>query len=351
MKKNKISFIVVGILVLAAIALLTTYRFSTLEQRESDFAVKDTSSITRIFMADKQMNTVELQRTGSDWKLNGKFPTSSNMIKMLLGTLQSLQVKSPVSLASRDNVIRRMAAIGIKVEIYQEVYRINLFDKIKLFKQEKLTKVYYVGDATQNNLGTYMLMEDASQPYVVFIPGFRGFLYTRFSTKPDDWKSHTVFNNRLIDIEQVKVHFIEEPEESFAVKVIDGKGNYEITRLIDGNKLERYDTLKVLNFLTSFRDLRYESRLNNILSPIIIDSIVNTPGMIELTLYNRMKDSTYVKFFRKNQIPDYVRNEPGVLVSMDVDRAYALINGGEDFVLVQYYVFDKVLYPLSYYSN
>jgi hypothetical protein len=351
MKKNKIGLIVVFLLVMVAVIILVTYRNGTLDKRESDFSVQDTATVTRIFMADKQLKKVDLQKTKKGWLLNRKFPVSSEMMKMLLGTIQSLKVKAPVSLASRDNVITRMAAIGIKVEIYQDDYRINLFDKIKLFKHEKLSKVYYVGDATQNNLGTYMLMEDASQPYIVFIPGFRGFLYTRFSTNADDWKSHVVFDDRLIDIEQVKVNFIEQPKESFVVNVVDSKGNYDITRLYDGQKVENYDTLKMLNFLTSFRDLRYESRLNNILPPMKLDSIVHTPGLAEITLINRKNDTTYVKFFTKNEIPAYVHNQPGVLVSMDLDRAYALINGGEDFVLVQYYTFDKVLYPLSYYEK
>lgn len=351
MKKNKIALILVLLLAMVAIAVLVTYRYSTLDQRESDFAVQDTTTITRIFMADKQLNKVELLKTDNGWLLNGKFPVSSEMMQMLLGTIQSLKVKAPVSLASRNNVITRMAAIGIKVEIYQDDYRINLFDKIKLFRHEKLAKVYYVGDATQNNLGTYMLMQDASQPYIVFIPGFRGFLYTRFSTQADDWKSHVMFDDRLIDIEKVELKFIEQPEESFVVKVVDSKGNYNITRLVDGSKVESYDTLKMLNFLTSFRDLRYEGRLNNILPPMKIDSIIHTPGLVELTLINKIKDTTYVKFFKKNEVPAYVRNQPGVLVTMDLDRAYALINGGDDFVLVQYYTFDKVLYPLSYYEK
>ncbi|HEY9115366.1 MAG TPA: hypothetical protein VIN10_11760, partial [Bacteroidales bacterium] len=213
MKKNKIYLIVVILLVAVALTILVTYRYSTLDQRESDFGVRDTATVTRIFMADKQLNKVELLKTSRGWLLNGKYPASSEMMEMLLGTLKSLKVKAPVSLASRDNVITRMAAIGIKVEVYQDDYRINLFDKIKLFKHEKLTKVFYVGDATQNNLGTYMLMEDASQPFIVFIPGFRGFLYTRFSTQADDWKSHVVFNEKLIDIEKVELNFIEEPEE------------------------------------------------------------------------------------------------------------------------------------------
>jgi hypothetical protein len=36
-------------------------------------------------------------------------------------------------------------------------------------------------------------------------------------------------------------------------------------------------------------------------------------------------------------------------IPTDFDRIYALVNDGEDFVLIQYYVFDKVLYPLSHY--
>ncbi len=351
MKKNRIIWIVVVVLVVVAIAVVTGNHYSTLKKQDSDFSVRDTASITKIFIADKQLNEVTLQRTKNGWILNGKFKANQRLIDMLLETLKKMRVKAPVSLASYNNIVERMAATAKKVEVYQEVYRINLFNKIKLFKHEKRTKVFYVGDATPNNLGTYMLIEGAKTPYIVFIPSFRGFLYSRFSPEPDDWKSHTVFNKKLADISSVELLFHRDPENSFRVDVVDALGNYKLIRLIDNQEITRYDTLKLLNFLTSFRDLRYETRMNNILDPVTMDSIVHSPPLYEMTLVDRNNDTTYVRMFEKKKTEDKIPDLQIALVPVDHDRFYALINGGQDFVLMQYFVFDKVIKPLSYFEN
>jgi len=109
--------------------------------------------------------------------------------------------------------------------------------------------------------------------------------------------------------------------------------------------------LRLLNFLTSFGDLRYETRMNNLMSPMKLDSIINSAPLYELTLIDNDGDTTYTIMFRKHSIPEEIANAYDRLVPIDHDRFYALINDGDDFVLMQYYVFDRVLYPLLYYMK
>jgi len=351
MKKNRIVILLISLLVAIIVISLVSNRYSTLKEKETDFAVRDTASVTRIFIADKKENSVLLERNSSGWELNNQFVANTKVVDFLLSTMKRLRVKSPVPLSVRNGVISRLASNGIKVEVYQEVYRINLFNKYKFFKHEKLTKVFYVGDATQDNMGTYMLIEGADNPYIAFIPGFRGFLFSRFSPKPDDWKSHVVFNTKLADIKSVSLQFFEDPQNSFKVDVVDANGNYKVTALQSGEVLESYDTLKLLNYLTSFRDLRYETRMNSLVTPMKLDSIVNSPPIYELTLVDRLDDTTRVPMFKKHSMPESIANAYEMLVPIDHDRFYALINDGNDFVLMQYYVFDRVLYPLSHYRD
>jgi len=116
-------------------------------------------------------------------------------------------------------------------------------------------------------------------------------------------------------------------------------------------KVDSYDTLRLLNFLTSFRDLRYESRLNDLMSPVKIDSILNSPTLYEIVLVDQEDDTTHLKIFEKKEIG---WEEQGLLleqIPVDYDRIYGIVNDGEDFVLLQYFVFDKVLYPLSVYTQ
>ncbi len=349
MKKNKSIVIIAILLVIAAIILLAQNHYSTLKENETNFSVSDTASVTKVFIADKSVNSVIIERTSEGWVLNGKVKANDKLVSTLLATLKRMKVKAPVSLASHNNVVRRLGSSAKKIEIYQNAYRIDLFG-IKLFEYEKLSKVFYVGDITKDNLGTYMLMEGAERPYIVYLPGFRGFISSRFSPMVDDWRSHIVFNKSLNNINNLKIYFGENDSLGFDLDVIDAMGNYKITRHLNGEVLKSFDTLKVLNLITSFSDLRYESRLNNLLPPQKIDSIVNSPYKYEISLTDNSGNITYVKMFEKNRVPESVTKLYDKLVPVDHDRMYALINGGDDFVLMQYYIFDKVLHPIGYYE-
>jgi hypothetical protein len=350
--KNKKLIILLLILAPAAIWLLMQNNKSTLKDAESGFAISDTSIVTKIFIADMKENSVLLEKTPDGWILNKKHKTNTRVVDVLLGTMEKIKVKAPVPILARDNVVKRLSSIGIKVEIYQQSHRINILDKLKLFPYEKLVRVYYVGDVTPDNLGTYMLMEGATDPYVTHIPRFRGFLTSRFSPMPDDWMSHQVFNQTLSNISSVSVEFSERPKESFKVNITDSYGNYQLIKLNDNSIVDRYDTLRLLNFLTSFRDLRYETRLNNLLPPMLIDSITNSPAKYKITLIDDKKDTVYIEGYAKRALPEEIKEEEYFkLIPDDRDRFHALINNGDDFVLMQFYVFDKVLYPLSYYTR
>lgn len=89
----------------------------------------------------------------------------------------------------------------------------------------------------------------------------------------------------------------------------------------------------------------------SIMNPVKMDSIIHSPPLYEITLVDRNKDTTYVRMFEKKKTEYNIPDLQIALVPVDHDRFFALINGGEDFVLMQYFVFDKVLKPLSYYEN
>jgi hypothetical protein len=265
---------------------------------------------------------------------------------MLLGTMNNLTVRYPVPLVQRENVLRRLASIARKVEIYQTGYRINLFNRVKLFPYEKLIRTYHVGDATQDNMGTYILMDGYDQPYVVYMPRLRGFVYTRFSTDIADWRDHTVFSTQLMDFASAKVEFFETPEESYIVRAKED-GNYEFTTLLD-NQQQQYDTLRMLQFVSAFKNIRFESLLNNKVEQAYIDSIASTPISHIITLTEKDGDEFVVRTFRKGSIKEYYDEDGAIMTPFDLDRLYAYVNNDRDFVLLQYFVFDKVLRTASY---
>ena len=162
MKNNKIAIILTIVLLAIAVLLIWNNRYlTTLRGDSADFMVWDTASITKVYLADRMDNETLLERHADGWSLNKDYKAHPQKIDQLLYTLYRVRVKMPVSRASHDNIISQMASRSYKVEVYQMVPRINLFNKIKLFYHEKRTKVFYVGDATQDSSGTFMLREGA----------------------------------------------------------------------------------------------------------------------------------------------------------------------------------------------
>lgn len=347
MKKNKTAIIIAIVLIAIAIILVWNNRYlTTLRGDSADFMVWDTASITKVYLADRMDHETLLERHEDGWTLNTDYKAHPKKIDQLMYTLYRVRVRMPVSRSSHDHIIAQMASNSTKVEIYQTVPAINLFNKIKLFYREKRTKVFYVGEATKDSSGTFMLREGADQAYIVYIPGFRGYISTRYTADPDDWRDHTIFHEPLANIQSVTVEFCQEPERSFRVDNT-GKHQYQLTSLADNTPVP-YDTLKVINLLASFSDLRFEALLNNILKPSRLDSIKRSPIIHKISLTNKEGETSAITTFGKkveasNAIP-YEDRET------DVDRMFALINDDRDMVLIQYYVFDKVLKDINYYK-
>lgn len=347
-RNNSITIIITAILVVIAGVLIWNNRYlSTIQGESSDFQVWDTASVTKIYLADRRERESLLERHADGWTLNGTYKAHSKQVNYLLTTLYKIRIKMPVSVASHDNIVKQLASQSTKVEVYQMVPRINLFDKIKLFYHEKRTKVFYVGDATMDSSGTFMLKEGADKAYIVYIPSFRGFITTRFTANPDDWRDHTVFNENMADIQSVEVDFNEDPQGSFRIDNI-GKHQYKLTRLADGTELP-YDTLKVINFMSSFNDLRFEALFTNTLPQERIDSITGSPFVHYVVVTDKDGNKQDMKTFRK-LVLNGVTDMGGDYGDIDRDRMYALIDGGNDFVLIQNYVFDKVLHDVRYFE-
>jgi hypothetical protein len=344
MNRNKALLIITIVLALLAAILIYSRSNTTLRPEISEFSVKDTASVTKIFMADKSNQKVLLERTSQgSWKLNGKYNALQENIQTFLTTISNMEVREPVAKAGHDNIIKLMSAKSVKVEIYQHVYRINI-GSLKLFPHEKLTRTYYIGDATMDNAGTFALMEGADSPVVVYMPGLRGFISTRFSTSETDWRVHTIFNKKLPEIKNIKVEFLDEPNESYMV-VNQNDQSLKLVRLIDSKEVSGYDTLRLVSFVNAFRKINYEVLMND-MEPQRKDSIMNSAPKHKITL--ETKDGTI------QQVQTFVRMLPepeinvfdGSLVTYDLDRMYGLVNE-QDFVIIQFFVFDKVLLPLS----
>ena len=355
MKKNIISIIIAIVLLAIAGILIANNRYlSSLGGEAADFTVYDTASITKLFFADKSGNQVLLLRTPEGWKVNDTYPASQRMVNEMLYTLNRMRIKMPVSIKKSDNIVTRMSGTNTKVEVYQILPRINLFNKVKMFYHETRSKVFYIGDVTQDNQGTYVLKEGGDKVYIVHLHGFRGFISSRFTANPTDWRDHLIFNEQMGDIKSVKLEITDDPDNGFIIRE-NGRYQYSMNRL-NGQPVE-FDTLRVLNLLSSFKDVRFESFLHEV-DAKRRDSILNSPFQQRLTLTTHDGETKSVTTFRMIANADmFIYTEEDINnpdydgIIHDPDHQYALLSEDNEFVMIQKFVFGKILKPADYYSK
>ena len=325
--------IIIGIIVL--LGAVAGYLFlrqgqGTIKPELKDFAVKDTASITKIFLVDKAQKSVTLTRINKGrWKVNQKYYARRDLINVLLKTINLLEVKSPVSKTSRSNVITRLASGATKVEIYQG--------------EELPSKVYYVGGATQNTMGTYMLIEGSSEPFITHVPSFFGYLSTRYATQLDLWRDKTFIDLQFKDIQHVQLEFPGDPTYSFSI-LNKGNWDFELRSLYNDSVVLDYDTVGLRVYLTGFKNIQFEG-FEKEKDQHYIDSIFESRPVHALTVETIDGHVNYMQAYLKPDEEDRldINGEP---MLYDVDRLYARINGGKELVTIQYYVFDNIILGL-----
>jgi len=347
-RKRKQLLILTGILL--ALLTLTLYFSHTNPFRSgrvfSDFAVTDTASIIRVVLTDREENQVSLERISpSEWRLNRVHEANNVVVSSLLRTIYNIEVKGIVPRSAHNTVIADMAANNTLVDIYQRVPRVRI-GRLKLFPRVKLSKRYYVGGPTPDHHGTYMRLEGSDKAFITFVPGQNAFLSLRYSTRESDWRDHTIVALTINQIASIDVEIPGRPEESYRIEKT-GERSFEVFQYYNQPVTIPLDTARVLEFLATFRNVKYEGLLNDI-DPMRRDSIINSVPMQTITI--TAIDGgvhTIVTFRRKSPFEyDEVTQQE---IRWDRDRLFALINNGQDLTLCQFYVFDDILKPFTWF--
>ena len=199
MKNIRVTFLIAFLLIAGACYFLFRNNFSNVREEDRNFAIDDTAAVTRIFLADRNNNSVKLDRKGpGEWILNDKYKTRQQGVSFILDCLKKIRVQSRVPKNSFNTVIKELSTTGIKMEVYA-----GGNDPIK---------VYFIGGSTQDVLGTYMMLEHSTVPFVTEVPGFNGYLTPRFSPVERDWTIPEMFNLKPEEIKSVTLEYPNQPK-------------------------------------------------------------------------------------------------------------------------------------------
>jgi len=354
MKKQKLYLIVASLLAILTITSVIYKKGSfkrklDYNQLSTAFAVNDTKVVTRIFIADMFGNKVLLSNTEEGWFVDNNKPASEYKIKDLLSTLNLIQIAQLVAKSAQQSIIEMLAVKSTKVEVYAMQPLFTFFGH-SFFVKERLIKTYFFGDATQTSLGSYALLQGMSEPYIIYRPGFRGYVTPIFSPNPIDWFSPLLFSTKLTRIQRAAFIDLENPENSFSVE----KSGPRTFSLFDGynNPIFDYDTTLLINMLSEFRERNYEMFLPKI-PQSLKDSVIqfNLYKVIEVTDVENL--TTTMKLYHKIEKGSLYQNEELIeeeYREFNKDRCYATLNDCYDEIYtVQFFHFDRQIQPLSYY--
>lgn len=331
MNKKTIFLLGTLIAVVAIFFLLKRNNGNTLTGNDHDFGFKSTEKIDKIFISNKLTGKyVILSKLDSTtWLLNDTFNVNIHQINSLMDVFKKLQIKRPVSKKEINFVKKDIAVNGTKVEIYEN---------------GSISKVYYVGTNTPDEMGTYFLMDKAEEPYVCHIPGFNGYIGAKYHYQPVAWRSKDIFRSKDTEIKMLKVEWTAQPENSFQINC-EGKEPILTSnnKLFVNNKDINLNNLK--SYLKLWENLSFEGFPID-LDAHKIDSISKTQAILNLVLTDKKGKTTKLRIHKKGIKPDsniQMDNE-GNPLQFDIENFYAFINdNNKEVVQIQDFVFGKVM--------
>lgn len=337
MKSNKILLAILIVLVAASIFFVATSDSGTIDEIEgakSDFAIEDTSSITKIFIVDAKGKKVTLSKLNDVWMVNNKYVARPDNIRLLMKTFSRIEVKAPVPRAAINNKIKDLATNATKVEIYTG--------------GKTPEKIYYVGGPTINHQGTYMLLESegvkSTVPFVMHIPGFYGYLSTRFFTEAAQWRDAVVFKYLPEQIKNISVKYFENPEESFILENQNNK--FVLKDFTTGEAIDGVDTTLVKQYVNLYQKIYYEM-IDEEATPEKIDSVISSQPYFSIEVKDFVGNGDKIVAYH---MPNYreLLDHKGEPFMYDVDRMYGYLNN-ELFLFIQFATFDKITLPKSHF--
>ncbi len=338
---KKTSTVIIAVLLVLAVASVFIYKSkhkSTTvgDEEQRNFKYKDTAAITKIFIADKDGNSSTIKRTARGWIVNDKYNCRSDAILNLLETVKHVEVKMPVNKAVKPGVLKYMSAKAVKVEIYAG---------------DNLVKQYYVGHEPPDYEGSYMLLTDPESgenykdPFVCFIPGFKGYLIPRFITNENEWRDRLVLNYTPPQLKQIKVQHFDMPDSSFTID-LNSTTSFRLKNA--KNEDLAFDEAKLKQYLAYYQNISYEVLITG-KNKKLTDSLTrNKPFCVISVTTTDLKTNDY-KFYNKKPVSADIP-EHGVTYQNDPDRLYMQFANDKEWALIQYFVFGKLLISSRYFA-
>lgn len=343
MKKNLVLLLILVVLGGLAYTLYSSNDKSTISSNQfTDFAIEDTSSVSKIIIVDKVTGTVTLSRDREKgiWLLDGKYRAKDQSVEICLQAIKNVVIRGNVPKNMHKTIISKAAGSGKKIEIYTDDSKVP-------------EKIWISAGNTSDHHGDYFILQIpgvgiSPEPFMVDMPMFAGFLTARFHTEFNDWRYSGIFNYPNLGFKSITVEETAAPQNSFSLDW-DGSEGFLLKTFPIGNPLENVNLSNAKDYLLRYKKIHLET-FNTHLTEHETDSILNKiPDWKVSVTGNDNETKTLSMFYLPGEgnYHDFEDNE----LPYNQDIMYATVDGKELFRVQYAFVVKPLLEPLSYFLN
>lgn len=303
------------ILCVIVLALITSCS-NDKASKEIRFDVVNTESIGKIELTSKDLGAQSLIRKRDTWWLSDSVLVRPDAIENILKILPSVRVKYYPPKAAWEYMINA---------IQQEGVHLSLFDL-----DNHLIKSMYLGGTTNDETGTYAMIDGSSQPYVIHVPGFNGNLATRFKISNADWRDRMIIAENTDDIESLSIDYRDNPEQGFKIAQTN-RDQYSVT---DIHQLQiKFSVPLLKTYLDGYKRVGCEGIENDFKNKSLV---LANHSFATMQLKIKGKPMRSIKFYTMESVGEEGR-----------ERLFVYDN--RDFYLAQLRILQKLFRSIDYF--
>jgi hypothetical protein len=337
--KSLLYLLVVAVLSIIAGYFIYKKNATTIDPTKISFAVLDPSIIRKIVITEPNKVVANLEKNeNGKWMVNGLYPCRNDNMKVLLDGIAKMRIKYPVPNGAINTVIKDIAILGIKVEIYDN---------------NGLIKAYYLGRETKDLTGNNALLinNETGEPYeipiVIEIPGFNGYISPRFFSDANDWRDLKVFETKIEELKKIEVKDNQYIDSSFVIENL-GNSLFSLKKL-SGENIVDFDTNTLKRYLVYYREgnvFEYLKDKKDI--GFNLDSVAKTSPFVEISITQSRNSVKKFEFFRKPINKDAYKGADYSMIS-DPENVLVRINEPKEFATAQFTNLGKWLQTWKYF--
>ena len=338
MKLKQVFILLFGLSSLAGLAWYTYYIINDKKEPTGeliDFAVKDTSAITKIRITDPYSKSIELVRKKNIWTDGNGGCITQGLVNNILDVAINIELKGYLPKKSHKTFKEKMSSYHTKVEF---------------FVRNKWYKTWYIGPPSQDHYGQIMLLDSkdygkSAEPVMMKIKGVHGIVEPNFFADSRQWICTNIFAVPLEKIQDIQIIYHEDTTRSF--RVTKNNAGFRVSQF--GEALPYVDTANLYRYLHNFKKVHFDVP-NYELTDFQCDSLKQTQPFAELILKEgtTIENKTIRLKMYRIQSEDTQRNVFGELVNQDMNKFWCELPGGS-LVKCQYHVFNPMLTGVAYF--